>query len=79
MRQIRYSLLNRLLEAELSCTITASRAVCCVSERDSCVDSCATSACIRLVCDAINWVFSLVTAFEADVSWVMELSIVTRC
>ena len=42
------SLLKRLLDCESSCEITSSRAVCCVSESESWVDTVATSACIRL-------------------------------
>jgi hypothetical protein len=34
------SLLNRLFELESSCAITSSSAVCCVSERESCVETC---------------------------------------
>ena len=34
---------------------------------------------VQMVCAAINWVCSLVTASEAAVRWVMELSMTTRC
>ncbi len=61
------SLSNRLPEP--ICAITSSSAVCCVSESDNCVETWATSACIRLVCAAVSCVCSLLTALEAAVSW----------
>src|ERR1035437_418460 len=72
-----YSLSNRLPEP--SCEITDSSAVCCVFDKESCVAMLATSACIRVVCAAISWVCSLLTALPAELSCVMELSTVTRC
>jgi len=62
------SLLKRLLDWESSCEITSSNAVCWVSESESCVETVATSACIRSVCAVVNWVCWLVTASDAALS-----------